>query len=132
TLLLGSRLGDAYGRRRVLLIGMSGFVGASAMCALAPTSTALIAGRTLQGALAGVMVPQGFGLIRELFGDEGQQKAFAVFGPVMGLAAVAGPLLGGGLGNLDVLRTGWRAIFLVNVPIGLIAIAGGGPGLPPL
>jgi len=53
-----------------------------------------------QGALAAVMVPQGFGLIRELFGDEGQQKAFAVFGPVMGLAAVAGPLLGGGLVNL--------------------------------
>jgi EmrB/QacA subfamily drug resistance transporter len=130
TLLLGSRLGDAFGRRRVLLVGMAGFVGASALCALAPTSTALIAGRTLQGALAAIMVPQGFGLIRELFGDEGQQKAFAVFGPVMGLAAVAGPLLGGGLVNLDVLGTGWRAIFLVNVPIGLIAIAAGRRYLP--
>ena len=75
------------------------------------------------------MVPQGFGLIRELFGDEGQQKAFAVFGPVMGLAAVAGPLLGGGLVNLDMLGTGWRAIFLVNVPIGLLAIVGR-PSLP--
>src|SRR6202012_2744155 len=130
TLLLGSRLGDAYGRRRVLLIGMSGFVGASALCALAPTSTALIAGRTLQGALAAIMGPQGFGLIRELFGDEGQQKAFGVFGPVMGLAAVAGPLLGGGLVNLDVLGTGWRAIFLVNVPIGLLAIVAGRLDLP--
>jgi EmrB/QacA subfamily drug resistance transporter len=130
TLLLGSRLGDAFGRRRVLLVGMAGFVGASALCALAPTSTALIAGRALQGALAAIMVPQGFGLIRELFGDEGQQKAFAVFGPVMGLAAVAGPLLGGGLVNLDVLGTGWRAIFLVNVPIGLIAIAAGRRYLP--
>ena len=130
TLLVGSRLGDAFGRRRVLLVGMAGFVGASALCALAPTSTALIAGRTLQGALAAVMVPQGFGLIRELFGDEGQQKAFAVFGPVMGLAAVAGPLLGGGLVNIDVLGTGWRAIFLVNVPIGLIALAAGRRYLP--
>jgi MFS family permease len=130
TLLLGSRLGDAFGRRRVLLVGMAGFVGASALCALAPTSTALIAGRALQGALAAVMVPQGFGLIRELFGDEGQQKAFAVFGPVMGLAAVAGPLLGGGLVNLDALGTGWRAIFLVNVPLGLIAIAAGRRYLP--
>ncbi|HXD68063.1 MAG TPA: MFS transporter [Solirubrobacteraceae bacterium] len=130
TLLLGSRLGDAFGRRRVLLVGMGGFVAASALCALAPTSTALIAGRTIQGALAAIMVPQGFGLIRELFGDEGQQKAFAVFGPVMGLAAVAGPLLGGGLVNLDVVGTGWRAIFLVNVPIGLLAIAAGRRYLP--
>ena len=76
------------------------------------------------------MVPQGFGLIRELFGDEGQQKAFGVFGPVMGLAAIAGPLVGGALVNLDVLGTGWRAIFLVNVPIGLLAIAAGRRFLP--
>ena len=130
TLLLGSRLGDAFGRRRVLLVGMGGFVGASVLCALAPTATALIAGRAIQGALAAVMVPQGFGLIRELFGDEGQQKAFGVFGPVMGLAAVAGPLLGGGLVDLNVLGTGWRAIFLVNVPIGLVAILAGQRFLP--
>jgi EmrB/QacA subfamily drug resistance transporter len=129
-LLLGSRLGDAFGRRRVLLAGMAGFIVASALCALAPSSSALIAGRAVQGALAAIMVPQGFGLIRELFGDGGQQKAFGVFGPVMGLAAVAGPLLGGGLVNLDVLGTGWRAIFLVNIPIGLVAIAAGRRYLP--
>ena len=97
TLLLGSRLGDAYGRRRVLLAGISGFVFASVLCAAAPDATMLIVARALQGAVAAIMVPQGFGLIREMFGDEGQQKAFAVFGPVMGLAAVAGPLIGGGL-----------------------------------
>jgi len=130
TLLLGSRLGDAFGRRRVLLAGMAGFIVASVLCALAPSSSALIAGRAVQGALAAIMVPQGFGLIRDLFGDEGQQKAFGVFGPVMGLAAVAGPLLGGGLVNLDVLGTGWRAIFLVNVPIGLMAIVAGRRYLP--
>jgi MFS family permease len=76
------------------------------------------------------MVPQGFGLIRELFGDEGQQKAFGVFGPVMGLAAVTGPLVGGALVNLNLLGTGWRAIFLVNVPLGLAAIAAGRRFLP--
>src|ERR1700744_1320926 len=118
-LLLGSRLGDAFGRRRVLLLGMGGFVGASALCALAPSSTALVASRAAQGALAGLMVPQGFGLLRELFGDEGQQKALAVFGPVMGLAAVAGPLLGGALVNLDILGTGWRALFILHVALGL-------------
>ena len=105
-------------------------MAASVLCSLAPTPDALIAARALQGAVAAIMVPQGFGLIRELFGDEGQQKAFGVFGPVMGLAAVAGPLVGGGLVNLDVLGTGWRAIFLVNVPLGLAAIAAGRRFLP--
>ena len=130
TLLLGSRLGDAFGRRRVLLTGMRGFVAASMLCAAAPSAQTLIAARALQGAIAAIMVPQGFGLIRELFGDAGQQKAFGVFGPVMGLAAVAGPLLGGGLVDLDVLGSGWRAIFLVNVPLGLAAIVAGRRFLP--
>ena len=130
TLLLGSRLGDVLGRRRVLLLGIGGFVGASVLCSLAPNPNMLIIARALQGAIAAVMVPQGFGLIRELFGDEGQQKAFGVFGPVMGLAAVTGPLVGGGLVNLDILGTGWRAIFLVNVPLGLAAIAAGRRFLP--
>jgi EmrB/QacA subfamily drug resistance transporter len=130
TLLLGSRLGDLFGRRRVLLVGIGGFVAASVLCSLAPTPAALIAARVLQGAVAAIMVPQGFGLIRELFGDEGQQKAFGVFGPVMGLAAVAGPLVGGGLVNLDLVGTGWRAIFLVNVPIGLLGIQAGRRYLP--
>jgi EmrB/QacA subfamily drug resistance transporter len=130
TLMLGSRLGDRFGRRRVLLAGMAGFVGASALCALATSAGTLIAARALQGVLAAVMVPQGFGLIRELFGEAGQQRAFGVFGPVMGLAAIAGPLLGGGLVNLDLLGTGWRAIFLVNLPLGLLALAGGRRYLP--
>ncbi len=130
TLMLGSRLGDVFGRRRVLLAGIGGFVLASGVCSLAPTPTALIAARAIQGMTAAVMVPQGFGLIRELFGDDGQQKAFGVFGPVMGLAAVAGPLVGGGLVNLDILGTGWRAIFLVNLPLGLLAIAAGRRFLP--
>ncbi len=130
TLLLGSRLGDALGRRRVLLVGIGGFIGASTLCALAPSPDLLIAARALQGVTAAIMVPQGFGLIRELFGDQGQQKAFAVFGPVMGLAAVLGPLLGGGLVNLNLLGSGWRAIFLVNVPLGIAAIVAGRRYLP--
>jgi EmrB/QacA subfamily drug resistance transporter len=130
TLMLGSRLGDVLGRRRVLLTGIAGFVVASMLCALAPTPTTLIGARALQGAVAALMVPQGFGLIRELFGDEGQQKAFGVFGPVMGLAAIAGPLVGGALVSLDLLGTGWRAIFLVNVPLGIAAILAGRRFLP--
>jgi MFS family permease len=68
--------------------------------------------------------------MRELFGDEGQQKAFGIFGPVMGLAAVAGPLIGGALVNLDILGSGWRAIFFVNVPLGIGAILAGRRYLP--
>src|SRR4051812_19173337 len=129
-LLVGGRLGDIFGRRQVLLAGMGGFVVASVLCALAPTAGALIACRALQGAVGAIMIPQGFGIIRELFGDEGQQKAFAVFGPVMGLSAVAGPVIGGALVDLDLFGTGWRSIFLVNVPLGLAAIALGIRYLP--
>jgi EmrB/QacA subfamily drug resistance transporter len=130
TLLLGSRLGDIFGRRRVLLAGIAGFVVASGLCSLAPNPNALIAARALQGAVAALMVPQGFGLIRELFGAEGQQKALGVVGPIMGLAAIGGPLVGGGLIDVNLLGTGWRAIFLVNVPIGLLALAAGRRFLP--
>jgi len=129
-LLVGGRLGDLFGRRQVLLAGMGGFIVASVLCALAPSPETLIAGRALQGALGAVMIPQGFGLIREIFGDEGQQKAFAVFGPVMGLSAVLGPVIGGALVDLDLLGTGWRSIFLVNVPLGLAAIWLGRRHLP--
>lgn len=121
-LLVGGRLGDIFGRREVLLAGMGGFVITSVLCAAAPTADALIGARVLQGAVGAIMLPQAFGLIRELFGDAGQRKAFAVFGPVMGMAAVAGPVVGGGLVDLDLLGTGWRSIFLVNVPLGLATI----------
>ncbi|HWF56643.1 MAG TPA: MFS transporter [Solirubrobacteraceae bacterium] len=129
-LLLGSRLGDAFGRRRVLLVGIAGFIGASVLCGLAPTPVTLVVARALQGAIGALMVPQTFGITRELFGDEGQQKAFGVIGPVMGLAAVAGPIVGGGLVNLNVFGTGWRGIFFVNVPLGLAALAVGRRYLP--
>jgi MFS family permease len=129
-LLPAGRLGDALGRGRVLLAGMGGFAASSLLCALAPGAGALIAARALQGALGATMVVQGFGIIRELFGEAGQRRAFGVFGPVMGLAAVAGPLVGGGLVDLDVLGSAWRAIFLVNVPIALVAVGAGVRWLP--
>ncbi len=129
-LMVGSRLGDMFGRRRVLLISIAGFVGASMLCAAAQSIGALIAARVLQGAIGAMMVPQGFGLIRELFGDEGQQQAFGIFGPVMGLASIAGPLVGGGLVNLNLAGSSWRAIFFANVPLGLAALAVGWRHLP--
>jgi EmrB/QacA subfamily drug resistance transporter len=121
-MLVGGRLGDIFGRRQMLLCSMGGFVVCSTLCALAPGAGTLILARVLQGAVAAMMVPQCFGLIRELFGEERQQQALGVFGPIMGLASIAGPLAGGGLIALNLFGLNWRAIFLVNVPVGLIAI----------
>jgi EmrB/QacA subfamily drug resistance transporter len=122
-LLIASRLGDRFGRRKVLLIGMACFILASTVCAVASSAPFLITARVVQGMTAALMLPQGYGLIRQMFGDDGQQRAFAVFGPMMGMTAVLGPLIGGGLVNLDVAGLTWRAVFLVNVPVGLGALA---------
>jgi EmrB/QacA subfamily drug resistance transporter len=129
-LLTGGRLGDVFGRRRVLLAGMAGFVITSAGCAAAQNAGELIAARAAQGVAAAIMLPQVFGLIRELFQAHEMGKAFGVYGPVMGLSAMLGPIASGGLISANVFGTGWRMIFLVNVPVGLIALAVGARVLP--
>src|SRR5580658_4711633 len=129
-LLTGGRLGDLFGRRRMLLIGMAGFVAASALCAAAGSAGELIAARAAQGALGAIMLPQVFGLIRDLFEAHEMGKAFGVYGPVMGLSAMLGPIASGGLIGADVFGTGWRMIFLVNVPVGLVALVLGARLLP--
>src|SRR5580693_2372098 len=129
-LLTGGRLGDLFGRRRMLLIGMAGFVAASALCATAGSAGELIAARAVQGALGAIMLPQVFGLIRDLFEAHEMGRAFGVYGPVMGLSAMLGPIASGGLIGADVAGTGWRMIFLVNVPVGLVALVLGARLLP--
>ncbi|HET8950514.1 MAG TPA: MFS transporter [Solirubrobacteraceae bacterium] len=129
-LVTGGRLGDIYGRRRMFLLGVAGFALASLLCGLAPTSGALVAARLLQGACAAIMIPQGFGIIRSAFGPDEIGKAFALFGPVIGLSAVLGPVLGGVLVQADLLGTGWRSIFLVNLPLAAAALVAGARLLP--
>jgi EmrB/QacA subfamily drug resistance transporter len=129
-LLTGGRLGDIFGRRRVLLTGMAGFVVASAACAAAQSAGELIAARAAQGLLGAIMLPQVFGLIRDLFQAHEMGKAFGVYGPVMGLSAMLGPIASGGLISASVFGTGWRMIFLVNVPVGLAALLLGARTLP--
>ncbi len=129
-LLTGGRLGDIFGRRRVLLTGIAGFVLASAACAAAQSAGELIAARAAQGLLGAIMLPQVFGLIRDMFEAHEMGKAFGVYGPVMGLSAMLGPIAAGGLISANVLGTGWRMIFLVNVPVGLAALALGARTLP--
>jgi EmrB/QacA subfamily drug resistance transporter len=123
-LVTGGRLGDIFGRRRLFLIGLAGFTGASALCGAAGSPEVLIGLRLVQGAFAAIMIPQGFGILRQAFPPDEIQKAFGLFGPVIGLSAVLGPIIGGALTDGDLFGLGWRAIFLVNVPIGMIALAG--------
>ncbi|HET6549284.1 MAG TPA: MFS transporter [Solirubrobacter sp.] len=129
-LVTGGRLGDIFGRRRLFLLGVAGFTATSVLCGAAPSDELLIAFRLLQGAFAAVMVPQGFGILRQVFPPDEIQKAFGLFGPVIGLAAVLGPVLGGALTDGDLFGLGWRAIFLVNLPLGLFALAGAARLLP--
>ena len=122
-LLVGGRLGDVVGRRRMMLSGVTGFTAASLICAVAGTPEVLLGGRLLQGAAAALMIPQAFGLIRDMFPPADVPKALAALGPVMGIGALLGPVVGGLLVEADLFGTGWRAIFLINVPIGIAAIA---------
>jgi EmrB/QacA subfamily drug resistance transporter len=129
-LLVGGRLGDLYGRKRMLLLGVTGFTVASVAAAAAPSTEALVAARILQGGVGAVMVPQVFGLIRDLFPPQEMGKAWGVFGPVAGLSAMLGPIVAGGLVDADVLGTGWSAIFLVNIPVAAYVLIVGGKLLP--
>ncbi|HEY7848086.1 MAG TPA: MFS transporter [Candidatus Limnocylindria bacterium] len=120
TLITGGRLGDIYGRRRVFLIGVTGFVAASVAAGLAPTVEALILSRVAQGLMAAVMVPQVLAIAQVIFPARERFIAFALYGIAFSLAAVIGPLLGGLLVELDLGGLGWRPIFLINLPIGLV------------
>src|SRR3954453_18442020 len=119
-LIISARAGDLVGRRRMFILGMAGFTLASLLCGLAPTAGALIAFRVLQGLFGAVMIPQGLAMVKQSFHPDDLQKAFIPFGPIMGLAAVLGPILAGVLIDADLAGTGWRMIFLINVPVGVV------------
>jgi EmrB/QacA subfamily drug resistance transporter len=123
-MIVGGRLGDVYGRRRVFVVGIAGFTLASAACALAGSPDELIAFRVLQGGFGALLIPQGLGIIKTVFPPKEVGGAFAAFGPVMGLAAVGGPVLAGWLSQADLLGTGWRMIFLINLPLGVLGLIG--------
>ncbi|WP_017586118.1 MFS transporter [Nocardiopsis ganjiahuensis] len=122
-LITGGRLGDQYGRRRVFLLGLAGFTAASAGCGLAPDAGTLVGMRIAQGLAGGLMIPQVFGVIRASFEPGARARALGAYGAVLGLASVAGPLLGGLLVEADVLGLGWRSVFWVNVPVAVAGLA---------
>jgi EmrB/QacA subfamily drug resistance transporter len=129
-LMAGGRLGDMFGRKRMLMIGLTGFVVASAACALAWSPGSLIAARVAQGLSAAMLTPQAFGLIRDLFPPAQMTKAFAALGPVIGLSTVAGPIVAGLLLKANLFGSDWRALFLINLPLGVFALIVGGRVLP--
>ncbi|MGI9575440.1 MFS transporter [Alloalcanivorax xenomutans] len=125
-LITGGRLGDRFGRRRLYLWGMALFTLASLLCGIAPTVEALIAARVFQGGAAALLFPQIYASLHVLYDADTQRRAFAWLGMTLGFAAIAGQVLGGWLVHLDLAGLGWRTIFLINLPIGLLTLLFGG------
>jgi EmrB/QacA subfamily drug resistance transporter len=119
-LVLGGRLADRYSRRNVFLFGLTCFTTTSLLCAIAPNIQGLIVFRLLQGFAAALVLPHVIGFIRDVFPPEELGKAFAIFGPVFGLGGILGPIIGGFIIDGNIASTGWRAVFLVNIPIGIV------------
>jgi EmrB/QacA subfamily drug resistance transporter len=117
------RLGDTLGRRRMFLFALSAFVATSALSGAAPTVGLLVAARLLQGVAGGMLLPQNSGLIQELFAGAERGRAFGFLGAMVGLATAAGPVLGGLILATFAGPDGWRWVFYVNLPIGLVALA---------
>jgi EmrB/QacA subfamily drug resistance transporter len=116
------RLGDARGRRPSFEVGLALFTLASIACGLAPNATLLVVARLLQGVAGGILTPQVSGLIQSLFRGEERGRAFGLFGATVGISTAVGPLLGGGIISVFGAHDGWRYVFFVNVPIGLVAL----------
>ncbi|MFC9426574.1 MFS transporter [Streptomyces sp. NPDC056987] len=121
-LVLGGRLGDMFGRRRLFLAGMAAFGLTSLACGLAPTAWTLVGARVAQGAAAALMLPQVLATIHASTTGPRRARALSLYGATAGLAMVVGQILGGVLVAADLAGTGWRAIFLVNVPVALAGL----------
>lgn len=121
-LITGGRLGDIYGRKRIFLLGITGFTIASALCGFAVNPEMLVASRLLQGAMAALMVPQVLAIIHVTFPAHERGKVFGMFGAIVGLGAVSGPLLGALLTQWNLFGLEWRPIFLINLPVGIAGL----------
>jgi len=122
-LITAGRLGDGFGRRRMFAVGLALFTVASAACGLAWSPGALVAARLVQGVAAALLSPQVLSIIGVAYQGPDRVRALSVYGIVLGLAAVGGQLVGGVLVQADVAGLGWRSCFLINVPIGVVALA---------
>lgn len=130
-LVVGGRLGDLFGYARMFVIGVVGFTLASLACGIALDGSALSIARLVQGAAAAIMAPQGVALIQRLYSPTERIGRLAAFGVIGGLAAIGGPVIGGLLIEWSPLGLGWRSVFLINLPFGVLALIAGLTLLPP-
>ncbi|MEV7734964.1 MFS transporter [Streptomyces sp. NPDC088921] len=121
-LITGGRLGDIHGRKRLFLVGIGGFTLASALCGFAANPEMLVASRILQGGMAAMMVPQVLSIVHATFPAHERGKVFGLFGAIVGLGAVSGPLLGALLTEWNLFGLEWRPIFLINLPVGIAGL----------
>jgi EmrB/QacA subfamily drug resistance transporter len=121
-LITGGRLGDIYGRKATFILGMAGFTLTSACCGLAPTAGWLIFWRLVQGCAAAAMFPQALSFIHVNFSGSSKRVAFSLYGTMIGFGSIVGQLLGGFLIHANLFQLGWRPIFLINLPIGIVTI----------
>jgi EmrB/QacA subfamily drug resistance transporter len=131
-LITGGRLGDIHGRRSLFIIGIGLFTLASAACGLAPNAAMLVVARIAQGAAGALLQPQVLAMLGALYTGPERAKAFAAYGLAMGLAAASGQIAGGLLIHANWGGLGWRSCFLINLPIGLLALLLSPRVLPPL
>ena len=122
-LITGGRLGDIFGHRRIFVIGLVGFTLASLGAALSQTGDLLVAARVLQGGFAGIMMPQVLSSVQVMYAPEERAPVLGLIGALSSLGAVGGLILGGWLVTANLLGMGWRSIFLVNVPVGVVLAA---------
>ncbi len=121
-LITGGRLGDIFGRKKVFIFGMAGFTATSAFCGYAGDAGMLVFGRLLQGCSAAVMFPQALSFIQVNFTGSAKRLAFSIYGAMIGFGSIVGQILGGFLIQANLFNLGWRPIFLINLPLGLITI----------
>ncbi|MEV4622326.1 MFS transporter [Asanoa sp. NPDC049573] len=124
------RFGDAHGRRRLFVLGLAGFTVASAAAGFAQSEVWLICARLVQGASAGVVNPQVSGLVQQMFTPAERGRPFGALGATIGVSTALGPLLGGVIIAIAGAESGWRWIFFINIPVGVVAITLGSRWIP--
>ena len=117
-LIVGGRLGDKFGQRRIFLIGQAGFTLASAACGLSVSPSMIVVARLVQGSFGALLIPQGMAILTATFPVAFRAKAFSAYGPALGVAMIGGPPLGGFIINANLAGLGWRPMFLINIVIG--------------
>lgn len=121
-LVIGGRLGDRYGKRRLFLIGIAGFTAASALCGLSVNPIMIVTGRLIQGGFGALLIPQGMSILVATYSREQLLRAFSAFGPVMSVSSVFGPIFAGLIIDANIAGLSWRPMFLINIVLGLTGL----------